>query len=103
MKINNTHIAIIAIIIFFFTLFGLTGLKLTIGILLLYILPFYLILDKFNLEKTEKFCFSFFIGIGIFPAITYYLAVLFNSMRIAVIVTFIVLLSLGLILKFIKE
>ena len=104
MKKNNLIIGIIIVIlIFFFILFGLTGLKLIIGIGLLYILPFYLILDKFNLEKTEKLIFSFFIGIGIFPSIVYYLGMFFNSLRIAIVVTFVLLLALGLILRKIKK
>jgi len=104
LKKNNLIIGIIIVIlIFFFILFGLTGLKLIIGIGLLYILPFYLILDKFNLEKTEKLIFSFFIGIGIFPSIVYYLGMFFNSLRIAIVVTFVLLLALGLILRKIKK
>lgn len=104
MKIkNNLIIAVIIVLLFFLILFGLSGLKLIIGIGLLYILPFYLILDKFNLDKTEKLFFSFFIGIGIFPSIVYYLGILFNSIRIAIVVTFILLLGLGLVLRKIKK
>lgn len=104
MKIKNNLIIgiIIVILLFFFILFSLTGLKLIIGIGLLYILPFYLILDKFDLDKTEKLVFAFFIGIGIFPAIVYYLGLLFNSIRVAIAVTFVLLIVIGLILKKLK-
>lgn len=104
MKIKNNLIigVIIAVLLFFFILFSLTGLKLIIGIGLLYILPFYLILDRFDLDKTEKIVFSFFIGIGILPSIVYYLGILFNSIRIAIVVTFVLLILIGLILKKLK-
>lgn len=104
MKINKLIIGvIIAILLFFFILFKLTGLKLIIGIGLFYILPFYLILDRFDLDKTEKLVFSFFIGIGIFPAIVYYLGILFNSIRIAIVITFVLLLIIGLLLRKFKK
>jgi len=98
-KNNLTIGVIIIVLLFFFILFGLPGLKLIIGIGLLYVLPFFLILDRFDLEKTEKIVFSFFIGIGIFPSIVYYLGIIFNSIRIAIVVTFIILIAIGLLLK----
>ena len=103
MKIKNEYIAFGILLLFFLIVFGLTGFKLALGISLLYILPFYLILDYFDLDKTEKIIFSFFISIGIFPTFVYYIGILFNSIRISIIVTFVLFLSIGLGLKRLKR
>ena len=82
----------IAIAIFFYTVFGMTGLKLFLGVSLLYILPIYLILDNFELDAAEKIIFSFIIGIGIIPNIVFYASRIFVSLRTSIIITFIILI-----------
>ena len=101
-KVGNkeTTIGIIILVLLFtFALFGVTGLKTIFGVFLFFFLPFYLILDNFDLEKSEKIIFSFFIGIGVFSAFVYYLGMLFNSIRVATAATFVLLLTLGLLLR----
>jgi len=106
MKIGNKEFAGImaaVVLLFFYYLFGFTGVKVIIGAFLVFFLPFYLILDNFKLDLSEKIIFSFFLGIGIFSAIAYYAALLFNSVRIGIMVTFLLLVGIGLFLRFRKK
>ena len=73
-----------------------------LGIILLFMLPTYLILNNFSLEQDEKVIFSFFIGVGIFPSITYWLGMLI-SFRMAILITFIFLSALGIYLPLINK
>ncbi|MFH1052974.1 MAG: hypothetical protein V1740_01020 [Candidatus Woesearchaeota archaeon] len=103
MKINNPYFNIgLALIIAVFSLaiFGLTGLLTIIIIFLFFILPFYLILRKTNLQRDEKIFLPFFIGIGLFSTIAYYLAFPLNSIKISAVVTFILLIIIGLVLNY---
>lgn len=86
------------ILVFFYFILGFSGMMSALGIILLFIVPFYLILDNFDLSQDEKIVFSFFIGVGIFPAITYWLGMLI-SFRIAIFITFIVLIVAGYLVK----
>ena len=95
-------IIIVLIALFSFIFLGFTGFKVIFGMLLVFFLPFYLILDNFNLSRSEKVIFSFFIGIGIFPAIVYWLGVLI-SFRLAIVVTFVLLILVGFILRKVKK
>jgi len=100
-KIENIgFIAIVVIIIltFFYFILGFSGMMTVLGIILLFIVPIYLILDNFDLKQDEKIVFSFFLGVGIFPAITYWLAI-FISLKVSIFVTFFLLITLGLLFK----
>ena len=101
---DKTTAAIILILIalFSFIFLGFTGFKVIFGMLLVFFLPFYLILDNFNLSRGEKVVFSFFIGIGIFPAIVYWIGTLI-SFRISILVTFFLLIAIGFLLKKYKK
>ena len=63
--------------------------------IVLYFLPFYLILGKFDLEKSERAIFAFFIGLGIVPSIVYWLAG-FISFRVSIILVWIILMGIGI-------
>lgn len=76
---------------FFFLIISFSAAMSILGIILLFILPAYLALNKFNLEQDEKIVFSFFIGAGIFPAIAYWIG-RFISFRVAILIAFIALL-----------
>lgn len=98
LKDNKFAILLIAIIAaFFFTLFGITGVRTILGLLLLFFLPPYLIFKNFNLPLGEKIAFSFFIGLGVFPTCVYYLGLLFSSMRLAILISFILLMAVAII------
>ena len=87
---------------FFYFILGLSGMMTVLGIMLLFMLPTYLILNNFELERDEKIIFSFFIGIGIFPAVAYWLGMLI-SFRIAIFVTFAILIAASFIIKKLKK
>jgi apolipoprotein N-acyltransferase len=95
-------IILVLIALFSFIFFGFVGFKVIFGMLLVFFLPFYLILDNFNLSRGEKIIFSFFIGIGIFPALVYWLGVII-SFKLAIALSFILFVSLGIILKKFKK
>ena len=100
-KIENLGfigIAILVILAFFYFVLGFSGMMAVLGIIILFIVPIYLILDNFDLGQDEKIVFSFFLGVGIFPAITYWLG-LFISFRISILITFILLIAVGYVVK----
>ena len=89
--------------LFFTLIFGLTGLKVIIGVAFLLFLPIYLILNNFDLKTEEKIIFSIFLGLGIYSSFVYILGLLFNSIKIAMIVTFILLLLIAFVIKRFKK
>lgn len=105
LKIENIGfiaIAVISILFFFYYILGFSGMMSALGIIILFMVPTYLILNNFNLEQDEKIIFSFFIGVGIFPSITYWLG-LFISFRLAILITFILLVAIAFALPFLNK
>lgn len=95
-------ITTLIISIFSFILFGFTGVRIVLGIIIMWI-PFCLILNNFDLTLGEKFVFSLILGITLFPSMVYLLGLLF-SFRIAIVVTFVLLILVWfLISKFKKK
>ena len=94
---------LLAVAIFFLSLFGLTGLKVFLSLVFLYFLPFFLILNNFDLDFGEKIIFSFFISLAIYPTLTYWLSFVVGSIRIAMIIVFVVVLGIGLALTYMKR
>ena len=92
-------LAIILIVVatFSFILFGITGLKVVIGILFVSI-PFYLMLNNFGLGESEKYVFSVLLGITIFPSLVYLLG-LVVSFRISILAVFLFLMVLAFVLR----
>lgn len=93
-------IVIIAILVFSYFLFGVTGVRIALGIVFLSI-PFYLILNNFGLEESEKFVFSILLGITIFPSLVYLLGLLI-SFRISIAAVFVALIAAGFALGKVK-
>lgn len=91
-------IILLAALLFFYFMLGFSAAMSVLGIVLLFIVPMYLILNNFNLEQDEKIIFSFFIGIGIFPSIAYWLGMLI-SFRVAIFLTFVLLAGAGVLMK----
>lgn len=103
MKVEMEKYKIIGIILivamaFFYYILGLGGMMSVLGIFLLFIVPMYLILDKFGLEQDEKLVFSFFIGVGILPSLAYWTG-LFISFKIAILVSSIILIITGFLIR----
>ncbi len=100
-KFGNREAAILVIALtalFSFMLFGFTGFKVMMGFILLFFLPFYLILDNFDLEMGEKVIFSFFIGVVMFPALVYLLGLLI-SVKLSILIVFVFLIAVGILIK----
>jgi len=97
----SIFLGIIIALAFFFIL-GITGLMVALGFMIGYIFVFYLLLNNFELDMSEKIVFSFFISIGIFPSIVYLLG-LMMSFRIAIAVTFILLIFIAYLIKKLKK
>jgi len=91
-------IIVVVILAFFYFILGFSGMMAILGIILLFIVPFYLILDNFDLGQDEKIVFSFFVGVGIFPAIAYWMGLII-SFRISIFITFIILIVVGFVVR----
>jgi len=91
-------IAILSVIlvVFMFILFGIMGARVILGFSLLFFLPFYIILSNFDISVEEKAIFSLLLGIGIFPTISHYLGMIFSSMKIAIVTSFVLLMAIGI-------
>lgn len=93
---------LLVISLFSYFLFGITGIRVILGIVFVS-LPFYFILNNFNLEEGEKFVFSLLFGITIFPSLVYALGFLI-SFKISIAIVFVFLLIVAfLVSKFKKK
>ena len=105
-KIENIGfigIVVIIILIFFYFILGFSAMMTALGIILLFMFPTYIALDSFDLDQDEKIVFSFFLGVGIFPSLAYWLGMLI-SFRVAIFITFVILIiSAYLIRRFWKK
>ena len=91
-----------AVAILFTLLFGITGLLSFVGFVLVFLIPSYVILDNFDIDFYENIIFSIFIGLGVFPTIVYGLGFLVG-IRLAIIITFSIMLSAGLLVRVFKK
>jgi len=89
----SVFVSVVLIIVlgFSYLMFGVAGVRVVLGIIFIS-LPFYLILNKFELTDGEKFVFSILLGLTIFPSIVY-LVGLVISFRLAIAITFVILLA----------
>ena len=95
LTISNKNIAIASLIAVFgivANLFGITGIRTLAAVLIFFFLPFYLILRRFQLDGDEKIFFAFFMGIGLFSTIVFYVGRVIPSFRLATAIAFIGLL-----------
>ena len=105
MKSENSILAgiiLIFVVLCSFAVFGLIGLRTVLGIIILIFLPFYFLFESFDLSKEEKFFFSFFVSIMLFPSLVYWLGFIV-PFRISIFVIFILLLVAGYLLKKFKK
>jgi uncharacterized membrane protein len=87
---------ILLVLAFFFWLFSISGIIIILGMFLFFFLPCYIVIRNLDLTQMEKIFFSFFIGWGLFPTCVYYLAIALNSMRLSILISFVVLLVASL-------
>ena len=95
-------IVLVAVSVFSYFILGVSGMLSSIGIILLFIFPVYFILNNFNLKQDEKIVLSFFIGVGILPAFAYWIG-LFISFRLSILLSFIILIIAGIVIKYIAK
>ena len=106
LKITNRNVAIAGFVVALLVaanLFGMTGVRTLAGIAVFFFLPFYLILRKVNVEDDEKVFFAFFIGLGLFSTIVFYVGRIIPSYRFDVAIAFVALLSVPFVLKKLKK
>lgn len=89
------------ILIFSFALFGITGIKMVFGIIMMW-LPFYLILSHFEIAIGERFVFSLILGVTLFPSIVFLIGFLI-SFRLAIAVTFLLLMAVFFLIRKYKK
>ncbi len=89
------------VLIFAYTVFGFAGIRFVFGIIIMW-LPFYLILDNFDLKLGEKFLFSLLLGITLFPSVVYLIGFLI-SFKVSIFVTFLLFLVLSFLIKKLKN
>ncbi|MBI2660065.1 hypothetical protein HYX07_02795 [Candidatus Woesearchaeota archaeon] len=98
LKLKDIHVfalvAALPILIFSYILFGMTGIRVALGIVFVS-LPFYILLNKLELEEGEKFVFSALLGLTIFPSLVYILGFLI-SFRLAIAAAFIVFVGIAI-------
>ena len=100
-KNDETYVSLINIS-FFLVLFGIQGLKVILGIIILFFLPSFLILKKIEMDNFDRIFIAALIGIGLFPTVVYHISMIVSSMRLSILIGAIILLTFGLFLN-IKE
>jgi len=94
-------VVILTITTFSFVLFGITGIRVVFGLILMW-LPFYLILNHFEITAGERFVFSLILGVTLFPSIVFLIGFLI-SFRVAIAVTFLLLMAVFFLIKKYKK
>jgi len=104
-KIENLGfigIMLAVILVFFFSILGLSGMFSALGVILFFIVPVYFILDNFKLDQDEKIVFSFFIGVGVLPSLSFWIG-FFISFKLAVLISFAILIGVGVLIRRYKK
>jgi hypothetical protein len=82
------------------TLFGITGIRVILGMLVIFAVPSYLILRNFVKDEMERAFFAFFLGFGFLPILAFYANKMIPSLKMSVLASFLILLAAGLALKY---
>ena len=89
-------------VLFFTLLFGMVGFRFSAGVLILYFIPFYLLLSSAALGNSEKIVFGLFLSFVFIPSIAYWAGFVI-PFRLAIGLAFILVLALALFLRFRKQ
>ena len=95
-------ISLIIIIIFSYIVLGYSGMVSILGIISMFILPIYVILNNFNLNQDEKIVYSFFIGVGIIPSIVYWTSFKI-PLKLSLAISIISLIVAGILISYFKQ
>jgi len=104
-NLTNMIIGICIILVFIFVHItrGFTAARTIFMMIIIFVLPVYLILSAFQIEKDEALFYAFFISLGLFSYIVYFVSYIFNSLKISLIITTIVLYLIGGLLYLVKK
>jgi FtsH-binding integral membrane protein len=93
---KKVHIGIAtATLLFFFVVFGFSGIWALFTIVLMMFLPVYIVMRKMKIPEIEKVVFSFMMGVGFFPTFVYYIGVPIGSMRVSIAISFVLLMAIA--------
>jgi len=92
-------IFLIVISLFSLIILGVTGFRAILGFFIFIIIPTYLILYSLKLDNSEKFILSLFLGTALIPALLWYVNRIIPSLKVSLIVTFILFIIAGYILS----
>ena len=96
--ITLLSVILLVILIFSFVLFGVTGVRVVLGLIFISV-PFYFILNNFELNYGEKSVFSILLGLTIFPSLVYLFG-LVVSFRLGILITFIAFICIAIASKY---
>ncbi len=86
-----------------FVFFGVTGLKTFVGMIIIFFLPFFLIIYNLSLDFDEKVFFSLFIGLIVFSQILWYIDRIVHNIYWSGLITGFLLYGIGIYLSFVKN
>lgn len=78
-------IAFFVVFAFGFLVFGFVGFRSLAVFFAFFVLPAFLVLNTFNLSGEEKFFFSLFISLGVFPIVVWLFNRVIPSFRVAAV------------------
>lgn len=90
-------------LLFIFITRGYIAFRTIAMIILVYVLPATLIFYGLNFKKEDSLFYSFFISLGLFSYGTYFISLIFGSLRLSLIVLTIMLYIAGNLLYFFKN
>ena len=105
LKLNKITILILVgalFLILLIYLFGITGLRTGLALIVLYFIPMYLIMSLFDLTAVEKVVFAFFLSLGIYSILVYWIGFLV-SFKVSVFLSFVLLLAVWYIIRRFKK
>ena len=94
---------IIVILVFAFMVYGFNGTKVVLALLVLFFLPFFLILNHFDFELGEKIIFALFLSLGTYSTLVYWLGFVFGSLKISSIVSSFILVGVAYGIKVVRK
>ena len=108
MKMKNemigAGISALIIITFFYIYLGFSAVKATIFLSLIYIIPVYIIINRYEIEYLEKIIYSLIIGLGIIPTMVFFAGkYLKSNLVLSTIICVIILIAAGIIINYLKN
>ncbi|MBI2134297.1 hypothetical protein HYU11_06495 [Candidatus Woesearchaeota archaeon] len=92
-----------ASIVFAFIIFGSVGFFTLVTFWALFLLPALSLLSRLELDDEERFFFSVFISLGVFPVLVYYLDKFVPSFRMSAVLVFALVVSSGLLWLYLRR